>query len=225
VIVPAATITTVPMYGDRAIVVVVSSPSRPTPGSPLASRNRNSGEGGELTDHRPGGRGIRSGSDVRQSQGAPAARDTVTWSLPSPLPRHVAELIAARFAAFADPLRLQILDELRREGELSVGELVERLAATQQNVSKHLSVLLQRGVVSRRKQGTRALYRIADPYVLEMCELVCGSLQREIDALVRLVAGESPDVAGSSTATRRRLAGRPAPRANGEQPPAGGGRR
>lgn len=111
--------------------------------------------------------------------------------MPRPLTEAAAERIARRFAALADPLRIRILDTLRERGECSVGELVELLGARQQNVSKHLGILLQQGIVARRKERTRALYRIADDTVLQLCELVCGSIERELAELARLVGTDN----------------------------------
>ncbi|MDQ6730328.1 MAG: helix-turn-helix domain-containing protein, partial [Actinomycetota bacterium] len=56
----------------------------------------------------------------------------------APIPGDLAALIAARFAALAEPTRVRILDLLRREGELSVGEIAESLDAGYANVAKHL---------------------------------------------------------------------------------------
>ena len=59
--------------------------------------------------------------------------------------------------------------------------------ASQQNVSKHLGVLLRAGIVERRKQGNFSVYSIADPMVFALCEQVCGGLRREaaeLDALL-----------------------------------------
>ena len=109
-------------------------------------------------------------------------------ALPHPLPDDLAELIARRFRAMAEPARIKLLDRLR-EGEASVNELTEALGASQQNVSKHLSVLSDVGIVGRRKEGTRVYYRIADEGVLALCEQVCGSLQRQLRALSELVEG------------------------------------
>jgi DNA-binding transcriptional ArsR family regulator len=100
-------------------------------------------------------------------------------AMPHPLSAPLAELIAARLRALADPLRIRLLDRLR-DGDASVGELTEVLATTQQNVSKHLGVLLREGIVSRRKVGTQSRYAIADPGVLALCEDVCGGLRRRI---------------------------------------------
>lgn len=83
--------------------------------------------------------------------------------------------ISARFKALAEPMRLRILDALRRR-ELTVGELVEAVDANQANVSKHLAVLFREGFVDRRKDGLHVYYRVADPAVFELCEVVCGTL-------------------------------------------------
>lgn len=104
-----------------------------------------------------------------------------------PLPDEFVELIAQRFAALGDPIRVRLLDALRRRGEASVGELADELGAGYANVAKHLTLLNQRGILGRSKQGTRAVYRIADPSVLELCEVVCGALAsqlRELEALI-----------------------------------------
>jgi DNA-binding transcriptional ArsR family regulator len=109
-----------------------------------------------------------------------------TTSLPHPLPEDLAELIARRFRAMAEPMRVRLLDRLR-DGEASVNDLAAALGTSQQNVSKHLMVLADAGVVGRRKEGTRVYYRIADDAVLELCERVCGSLQAQLQVLTALV--------------------------------------
>ena len=109
-------------------------------------------------------------------------------NLPHPLPEPVVELIARRFRVIGEPMRIRILDRLR-DGEASVYELTEALATSQQNVSKHLGVLFEAGIVSRHKNGTRTLYAIADESVLVLCEQVCGGLQRQFSDLAELVGG------------------------------------
>ena len=108
--------------------------------------------------------------------------------LPHPLPDDLAELIARRFRALSEPLRVRILD-LLREGELSVNALADRLGAGQQNVSKHLAVLVDAGMLVRRKDGVHVYYRIADEGVLALCEQVCGALQTQFATLNALVSG------------------------------------
>jgi len=114
-------------------------------------------------------------------------------TVPHPIPDELAELIARRFRTLADPLRVRLLDQLR-DDELSVNELAERLAAGQQNVSKHLALLADAGMVARRKDGNRVYYRIADPAIFDLCEQICGSLQAQLSTLAALVAGTPSDL-------------------------------
>jgi DNA-binding transcriptional ArsR family regulator len=108
--------------------------------------------------------------------------------IPHPLPEDLAELIARRFRALGDPLRVRLLDRLR-DGELTVNALAAQLGAGQQNVSKHLAVLTDAGMVTRRKEGTHVYYRIADEGVFGLCEQICGSLQSQLSSLAALVGG------------------------------------
>jgi DNA-binding transcriptional ArsR family regulator len=105
-----------------------------------------------------------------------------------PLPNDLVELIAGRFRVLADPTRIRLLDQLR-QGEASVQELTETIGSTQQNVSKHLRVLLQAGIVGRRKRGNYAYYSVTDEGVFALCEDVCGSLAEQVEALRELVVG------------------------------------
>ena len=109
-------------------------------------------------------------------------------TLPTPLPDPLVELIARRFRVLAEPMRIRLLDRLR-QGDASVLELTEALSTSQQNVSKHLGVLHGAGIVDRRKEGTRAVYSIADDDVFELCESVCGSLRRQAGDLEVALAG------------------------------------
>jgi DNA-binding transcriptional ArsR family regulator len=111
--------------------------------------------------------------------------------LPHPLPDPLADLIAQRFKVLSEPMRIKLLDRLRDDAA-TVHELTEALGASQQNVSKHLGVLLQAGMVNRTKHGTSALYAIADPDVFTLCEQVCGGIRRqavELDALLQGTVG------------------------------------
>jgi DNA-binding transcriptional ArsR family regulator len=111
-------------------------------------------------------------------------------ALPHPLPDELAELIARRFRVMGEPMRIRLLDRLR-EGEASVNELTEALGASQQNVSKHLAVLAEVGILGRRKEGTHVYYRIVDEGVFALCEQVCGSVQQQLRALNELIVGVS----------------------------------
>lgn len=103
-----------------------------------------------------------------------------------PIPIDLAELVAARFRVIGDATRIRILD-LLREDELSVAQLTDRLGTSQQNTSKHLGILLNASIVARRKQGTSALYHVADQTVYDLCEQVCGGLQSQLTELQSLV--------------------------------------
>lgn len=97
---------------------------------------------------------------------------------------HVAEY----FRALSEPLRLKILNTLHDRPH-NVGELTERLACSQANVSKHLAVLMRHGMVERDAQGTSAFYRIADPRIYDLCELVCGQMAQRFASQAQLLGG------------------------------------
>ena len=89
------------------------------------------------------------------------------------LPRAALELVAARFRALGEPLRLRILQVLA-QGASRVSALVRVGGSTQPNVSKHLRILQEVGLVDRRAQGSVVNYSIADASVLELCDIVCA---------------------------------------------------
>lgn len=91
------------------------------------------------------------------------------------------DLIAQRFKVLAEPMRLRILNVLRG-GEKTVSELVEETGAGQANVSKHLGLLFRYGMVGRRKEGLNVYYRITDPAIFQLCDLVCSSMEAELEA-------------------------------------------
>jgi DNA-binding transcriptional ArsR family regulator len=114
-------------------------------------------------------------------------------ALPHPIPADLVELIARRFQLLAEPSRIRLLDRLR-DGEASVRELADELEMNQQNVSKHLGLLADGGVLARRKDGTQVHYRIADDGVFDLCEQVCGSLEQHLRGLAALVDGFAPAI-------------------------------
>lgn len=112
---------------------------------------------------------------ISQTDAEPAA-------VPHPLPDPLIEMIAQRFRILSEPMRIKLLDRLR-DGEASVQELQEATGASQQNVSKHLGLLLNAGMVSRTKSGNHSLYAIADDGVFLLCDHVCGGLRRDAGEL------------------------------------------
>ncbi|HEX9163164.1 MAG TPA: metalloregulator ArsR/SmtB family transcription factor [Thermoanaerobaculia bacterium] len=104
------------------------------------------------------------------------------------------DLIAARFRILGEPLRIRILQELQG-GEKNVSELVEAVGSTQPNVSKHLRILQDAGIVGRRQDGNLVYCYVADESVLGLCDAVCSSigdrLTREAKLVTELNAGLS----------------------------------
>lgn len=100
------------------------------------------------------------------------------------------DLVAARFKILGEAMRLKILNSLR-EGEKSVTELVEETGAGQANISKHLGLLHRNRMVARRKEGLNVYYRITDPTIFQLCELVCNGLEADLESRRRALAGDA----------------------------------
>ena len=116
------------------------------------------------------------------------------------LPHEFVELVARRFATLSEPMRIRVLDALHQRGEASVGELAEAIGTRHGNASKHLNVLYTEGVVGRRKEGTRLVYRITDATVIELCDIVCGGIRERLRELGELLdAGELAPGGASET--------------------------
>ena len=101
------------------------------------------------------------------------------------VPTQLVEQAAERFRLLSDPTRLRLLNELDDAEELAVGELAERAGVGLSNTSKHLHQLEREGIVAKRRSGTTILYRIADPTLAELCELVCSGLRLRFAALAQ----------------------------------------
>jgi DNA-binding transcriptional ArsR family regulator len=99
------------------------------------------------------------------------------------VPTTLIDQAAERFRLLSDPTRLRLLNELDAHDELPVGELAERARVGLSNTSKHLHQLEREGLVARRRQGTTILYRIADPTLAELCDLVCSGLRQRFAGL------------------------------------------
>jgi DNA-binding transcriptional ArsR family regulator len=91
------------------------------------------------------------------------------------------EMLGEQFKAFSEPMRLKLLYALM-DGEKTVSELVEATGGLQANVSKHLRMLLEAGIVDRRKQGLNSYYSVADASIFQLCDLMCGSIQERLTA-------------------------------------------
>jgi len=116
------------------------------------------------------------------------------------LPDEALAQVAAYFQALSEPTRLQILN-LLRQSERSVGELAQLCGYSSANISRHLALLTQHGLVARESRGNSAIYTIADPSVYALCDLVCGNIARQFE---RLAAGRAAFVKPPAKAARSR---------------------
>jgi DNA-binding transcriptional ArsR family regulator len=90
------------------------------------------------------------------------------------------EQVAAYFQALSEPTRLELLN-LLRGGERKVGELARQCGCTPANVSRHLALLMQHGLVARASRGNAAYYRIADDSVYALCDVACSTIARQLE--------------------------------------------
>lgn len=95
--------------------------------------------------------------------------------------------IAEYFKVLSEASRLQILAALRT-GAKTVTEIMVETGLGQANASKHLKILAQAGMVTRRPEGVNAYYSISDPVIFDLCELVCDRLAERLQTQVREVA-------------------------------------
>lgn len=95
------------------------------------------------------------------------------------MPEEALAQVALYFQALSEPTRLHILNLLRLK-ERNVGEIAQLCGFSSANISRHLALLTQQGLVRREARGNSAYYRIADPAVYELCDLVCGNIARQM---------------------------------------------
>jgi len=96
----------------------------------------------------------------------------------TPIPDEFLNLMAEKFRMLADPTRLAILRALMG-GERSVSQVIEETGRNQANVSKHLKMLAEAGLVARRKEGLQVFYKLAAPLVERLCKMVCETIVEE----------------------------------------------
>ena len=99
------------------------------------------------------------------------------------VPDALLDEVARRFALLGDPTRLRLLRALHDHGELSVGKLAAVSGVARVNVSQHLNRLALAGLVARRREGTTIHYRVADPSLDALCDLVCAGVVERARAL------------------------------------------
>lgn len=97
------------------------------------------------------------------------------------------ELIAGRFRVLGEASRLKLLQALQ-PGDKSVSDLLRATGLTQANASRHLQTLTHAGILSRRKEGLKVIYSIADRGIFNLCEHVCGSVKRRLAQNAEVIA-------------------------------------
>jgi DNA-binding transcriptional ArsR family regulator len=91
------------------------------------------------------------------------------------MPDEMLEAVSNRFKLLSEPMRLKILRTLC-DGERTVQEIVNEVNASQANISKHLALMHDNGVVNRRKEGLKCYYRISDDSIVYSCFLISKSV-------------------------------------------------
>lgn len=99
--------------------------------------------------------------------------------------KEIFELQAQICKTMANAKRLEIIYALR-DGEVPVGELVERLGLTKANLSQHLAVLRQSRIVASRRDGVNVYYRISNPRIIEACSIMKSVLVEQLEESERL---------------------------------------
>jgi DNA-binding transcriptional ArsR family regulator len=87
----------------------------------------------------------------------------------------VVEMVAERFRVLSESIRLRLVNQLR-DGEMSVSELTRELNSSQPNISKHLKILTDSGILRRDQRGNTVYYSISDESIFQLCDVVCDSL-------------------------------------------------
>lgn len=95
------------------------------------------------------------------------------------VPPPLLDAVAARFRLLGDPTRLRLLRALFAADEPTVQELAAATGQSHANASKHLRLLAEAGVVEPRRDGLHVHYRITDPTLRPICDLVCAQLDDE----------------------------------------------
>ncbi|CAN5576904.1 metalloregulator ArsR/SmtB family transcription factor [soil metagenome] len=97
------------------------------------------------------------------------------------------QMVAELFRVLSEAIRLRLLN-LLRDGEMSVTELTQACRASQPNISKHLKILTEAGILRRDQRGNIVYYAIADKSIYQLCDRVCDSIGENLKAKVKLFA-------------------------------------
>jgi DNA-binding transcriptional ArsR family regulator len=103
------------------------------------------------------------------------------------MPDTLRQFKASIFQALAHPTRIAIIEALR-DGELSAGNIIERLAIEQANASQHLSILRSRRIISSRKEGNQVFYSLRDPLLNDLMDIMRRYFQGHVEEAVSMLS-------------------------------------
>ena len=87
----------------------------------------------------------------------------------------------------SNPRRLEIINALRDSKELTASQLLELIDTSKANLSQHMAVLVQKGVVKSRREGINVFYQLADERITKACdimrEVLISNMEAEAKAL------------------------------------------
>ncbi len=98
--------------------------------------------------------------------------------------QQVFEAVARYFGVLGEPTRLRILHAICQE-EKCVNDIIRVTGMAQANVSRHLSLMYQAGMLSRRREGTQVFYRVADRVFVELCRSLTVQVVSRMDEMQR----------------------------------------
>ena len=95
---------------------------------------------------------------------------------------------------FSNPIRLEILD-LLRGGELSVSDLVKKTGLTQANISQHLSIMKNKGIVNPSRKGKNIFYALSNPKIVRAFDIIREILRERLKGNKKLAGRWRGDLA------------------------------
>jgi len=104
--------------------------------------------------------------------------------------RQIYKLHASICHTLANPKRLEIIDKLRAR-ELTVTELARALDISQANLSQHLAIMRQKGIVMTRREGLNVFYKLSNPKIIQACELMRQVLLEHLETSVEMARGKT----------------------------------
>ena len=81
----------------------------------------------------------------------------------------------------SNPKRLEVIERLRN-GESTVARLAEAMSISQANLSQHLSIMREKGIVIARREGINMYYRLSNPKITMACDLMRQVLLENLEA-------------------------------------------